>query len=41
MFEGYGGPVQIRSTDAKGIDPTLESCCAREVCMKQISCDIV
>ena len=34
MFEGYGGPVQIRSTDRNGIDPTLEACCAREVCNK-------
>ena len=34
MFEGYGGPVNINPEDhdhAAGIDPTLESCCQREV----------
>jgi len=31
MFEGYGGPVNVNKTDAAGIDPTLESCCQREV----------
>lgn len=34
MFEGYGGPVNINPEDhdhAAGIDPTLESCCQREI----------
>ena len=33
MFEGYGGPVNVNRTDLSGIDPTLEACCQREVCI--------
>ena len=31
MFEGYGGPIRMDQADLSGIDPTLESCCQREV----------
>ena len=33
MFEGYGGPVNVNRADLSGIDPTLDSCCQREVCL--------
>jgi len=31
MFEGYGGPVRMDQPNMNGIDPTLDSCCQREV----------
>ena len=30
MFEGVGAPVNVADTDGY-IDPTLDSCCQREV----------
>ena len=31
MMEGLGGPVRMDPYTAQGIDPTLDSCCQREV----------
>mmetsp|Transcript_30175 Transcript_30175/g.46173 ORF Transcript_30175/g.46173 Transcript_30175/m.46173 type:complete len:256 (+) Transcript_30175:78-845(+) len=31
MFEGLGGPIRSDRADLSGIDPTLESCCQREI----------
>jgi hypothetical protein len=31
MFEGYGGPVNVKNVDLSNIDPTLEACCQREI----------
>ena len=31
MWEGLGGPVRMDQADLGEIDPTLESCCRREV----------
>jgi hypothetical protein len=31
MWEGLGGPVRMDQPDLSGIDPTLDSCCRREV----------
>ena len=31
MFEGVGAPINVDQTDGQYIDPTLDSCCQREV----------
>lgn len=31
MFEGVGAPINVNQTDGQYIDPTLDSCCQREV----------
>jgi hypothetical protein len=31
MMEGIGGPVDMDPYSLKGIDPTLDACCQREV----------
>lgn len=31
MFEGLGAPVNVAQTEGQHIDPTLDSCCQREV----------
>jgi len=31
MFEGVGAPVSVAQTDIGNIDPTLDSCCQREI----------
>jgi len=31
VWEGIGGPIPIDSYTLDGIDPTLDSCCQREV----------
>ena len=33
MFEGLGAPVNVAQTEGQHIDPTLDSCCQREVRM--------
>ena len=30
-WEGLGGPVGMQEVTTNGIDPTLDSCCQREV----------
>jgi len=32
LFEGIGAPVNVAQTEDQYIDPTLDSCCQREVC---------
>lgn len=32
LFEGIGAPVNVSQTEGQYIDPTLDSCCQREVC---------
>ena len=36
MFEGLGAPVNVAQTEGQHIDPTLDSCCQREVRMLMI-----
>ena len=35
-LEGLGGPVEMDSYHFDGIDPTLDSCCQREVSVSAV-----
>lgn len=32
-MEGLGGPIRMDEVQYGGIDPTLDACCQREVCL--------